>query len=491
MFPRPFTNEILSRFTIIMSLLAGMIIVFPAHGQTVANFVRITPCRVADTRDAGFGAGLGQPFMPARSTRSFPIPSSSCGVPSSALAYSFNITVVPHGPMPYLTIWPTGQAQPVVSTLNSYGGGVVANAAIVPAGTNGAISVYVDGETDLILDINGYFAVQQQAPAVVAQSTAGTQSTALGTGASSAGSQNTAVGYNSLVYNNSGVSNTASGSNALSANVSGNNNVAVGASALSNNASGSDNTAVGTQALLNNGIANNNTALGYQSLWSHTTNCCNTALGAQAMLNDASGQNNVAIGNNALSTNTMGNDNIAVGNGAGSLTTGSSNIAIGHQGVAAESNAIRIGTPGTHMNTYIAGISGTLAAGGSQVLIDPAGHLGTFSSSRRYKEDIRDIGDASNRLMDLEPVQFRYRQAASDGTKPLQFGLIAEDVATVFPELVVRDGNGRIESVQYHQLPALLLNELQKEHRTIADQAEQIRALTKRLEVLEAARYSK
>ncbi len=418
-FPRPPSKN---RFQIamVLGLLAGLATVLPLHGQTMTNFVRLTPCRVVDTRDPGFGAGLGQPFMPAKSVRAFGVVSSSCGIPSGALAYSFNITVVPHGPMPYLTIWPTGQTQPVVSTLNSYTGAVVANAAIVPAGTNGAVSVYADGETDLIVDVNGYFVQEQQpqqitttiiqqVPAAVAQSATGTQSTALGTGASSTGTQNTALGYNSLIYNSSGGSNTAAGSNALAANVSGNNNVGVGASALTNNASGSANTAVGSQSLLNSGIGFGNTALGFQSLWSLTANCCNTALGAQAMLNDASGQNNVAVGNNALSTNTMGNDNIAVGYNAGILTTGSSNIAIGHQGMASESNAIRIGTAGTHMNTYIAGINGALAAGGSQVLVDATGHLGTFSSSRRYKEDIRDIGEASDRLLDLQPVQFRYR----------------------------------------------------------------------------------
>lgn len=495
-------RKAISRSAALTCLLTGMAAVSPVRGQTVANFVGLPPCRVIDTRDSGFGSNFGPPSIAAKSTRAFPIVSGSCGIPSGALGYSVNVTVIPRGPMPYLTIWSFGQQQPVVSTLNSYSGGVVANAAIVPAGVNGAIAVYADGDTDLLVDVNGYF-VQQQQPqqvtttivqqvsAAVAQSTTGLESTALGTGASSSGTQNTAVGFNSLIYNNTGASNTATGSNALAANVSGSNNVGVGASALSNNASGSSNTAVGAQSLVNNGIATNNTAVGFQSLFNHTTNCCNTALGSQAMLNDTTGKDNVAIGNNALAANIAGSENIAVGTSAGGQITGSNNIAIGHQGVAGESNIIRIGTPGTHLITYIAGITGAPVTGGSQVLIDSSGHLGTFSSSRRYKEDIHEIGDASNRLMDLQPVQFRYRQPATDGSKPVQYGLVAEDVATIFPELVVRDGNGRIESVQYHQLPALLLNELQKQHRTIAEQADQIRALTKRLEVLEAVRYSK
>jgi hypothetical protein len=502
MFFRCHPRNAIWRSAALTSLLTGIVAVSPVRGQTVANFVGLTPCRVIDTRDSRFGSNFGPPYVAAKSTRAFPIASSSCGVPAGALGYSLNVTVVPHGPLPYLTIWPAGQQQPVVSTLNSYAGSVIANAAIVPAGVNGAIAVYADGDTDLLVDVNGYFLQQQQpqqvtttivqqVPASVAQSTTGLQSTALGTGASSTGTQNTAVGFNSLIYNNTGGSNTATGSNALAANVSGSNNVGIGASALSNNASGYSNTAVGTQSLVNNGIASSNTAVGFQTLFNHTTNCCNTAVGTEAMLSDTTGKDNVAIGNNALSANNSGSENIAVGAGAGGQITGSNNIAIGHQGVAGESNTIRIGTPGTHLATYIAGISGALAAGGSQVLIDSTGHLGTFSSSRRYKEDIREIGDGSNRLMDLQPVQFRYRQAASDGSKPVQYGLVAEDVATVFPELVVRDGNGQIESVQYHQLPALLLNELQKQHRTIAEQADQIRALTKRLEVLEAVRYSK
>src|SRR3954468_15481656 len=138
MFSRGPRAKIVSKSAMVLSLLAGLA-ALPLHGQTVANFVRVAPCRVVDTRDAGFSAGFGQPFMPARSVRTFAVPSSACGIPSSALAYSFNITVVPHGSMPYLTIWPAGQAQPVVSTLNSYSGAVIANAAIVPAGTNGAV----------------------------------------------------------------------------------------------------------------------------------------------------------------------------------------------------------------------------------------------------------------------------------------------------------------------------------------------------------------
>ena len=119
------------------------------------RFVPVTPCRVVDTR--GGQGPFGGPTMTAASIRSFLIPQSGCGIPGTAQAYSFNVTVVPKGPLPYLTLWPTGQSQPLVSTLNSFAGAVVANAAIVPAGTNGAVSVYVTNPTDVILDINGYF----------------------------------------------------------------------------------------------------------------------------------------------------------------------------------------------------------------------------------------------------------------------------------------------------------------------------------------------
>jgi hypothetical protein len=120
------------------------------------SFYPVTPCRVADTRNAA--GPFGGPEMDARATRSFAIPGSGCYVPSTAAAYSVNITVVPDGVLSYLSAWPTGSPQPLVSTLNSLDGSVVANAAIVPAGSNGAISIYVTNPTQVILDISGYFA---------------------------------------------------------------------------------------------------------------------------------------------------------------------------------------------------------------------------------------------------------------------------------------------------------------------------------------------
>jgi hypothetical protein len=118
-------------------------------------FVPVTPCRVADTRNAT--GPFGGPSITGGSSRDFNVPGSTCDIPSTAAAYSLNVTVVPHGALGYLTLWPTGQAQPGVSTLNSPDGRVKANAAIVPAGSGGAVSVYATNTTDAVLDINGYF----------------------------------------------------------------------------------------------------------------------------------------------------------------------------------------------------------------------------------------------------------------------------------------------------------------------------------------------
>ena len=431
-----------------------------AWGQSAASYVPVTPCRVVDTRNAN--GSLGGPIMTAGSTRSFPVPSSSCGIPANALAYSFNLAVVPSGPLTFVTIWPTGGSQPVAANMNSPGE-VLSNAVLVGAGTNGAVSVYVSNATHVILDISGYFVAQSNST-----------STALGTGASNAGTQNTGVGFDALAVN-SGTSNTGIGSYALAANASGNNNVALGALTLLQNASGSANTAVGGQALSSNTIGNDNTGVGFSALVSNTVGANNTALGVSALYTNSSGSNNTALGMNALYACT-GTSNLALGFEAGyQATSGSDNVFIANQGQSADSDVIRIGTPGTQTAAYIAGISGA-NVNGTAVLVTSSGQLGIASSSRRFKEEIHDMDKASEGLMLLRPVTFRYKQGEG-GIKPLQYGLIGEEVARVYPDLVVYDSDGQVGSLKYHELPALLLNELQKQHKTIEELQARIAAL--------------
>ena len=194
----------------------------------------------------------------------------------------------------------------------------------------------------------------------------------------------------------------------------------------------------------------------------------NTAVGANALNplspNTNSASNNTAIGSTALRDVTTGSSNVGIGRFAGGqITTGSNNIAIGNSGVAAESATIDIGTPGTQTKAFIAGIRGvtTGSATGINVLIDTNGQLGTVSSSRRYKEDITDMGEASARIAALRPVTFRYNKPYDNGEKPIQFGLIAEEVAEVFPELAVYNEEGKPETVKYQDLTPMLLNEVQ------------------------------
>jgi len=206
------------------------------------------------------------------------------------------------------------------------------------------------------------------------------------------------------------------------------------------------------------------------------------------MYNNTEGSYNTALGQEALMTNVTGNLNIAIGFGAGANVITSNNIEIGNQGVQSDSGTIKLGTVGTQTSTYIAGIYGTMTSlQGVNVVVDSNGQLGTQSSSRRYKEDIQDMGDATNGLMRLRPVTFRYKKAFDDGSKPVQYGLIAEEVADVYPDLVARSADGQIETVKYQELDSMLLNELQKHNTTNAAQKEQIRFLEERLAKVEAA----
>jgi len=439
----------------------------PGWSQSPTNFVPVTPCRVVDTR--GATGALGGPIMAGGSTREFPILSSSCGIPASAAGYSFNLAVVPSGPLIFVTVWPSGVTQPIAANMSSFNGEILSNAVLVGAGTNGDIDIYVSNTTHIVLDVTGYFVAQSSST-----------STAIGTGASNAGVQNTGIGFDALSVN-SGTSNTATGSYALAGNVSGNNNVALGASALLQNASGSANTAVGGQSLSNNMIASDNTAIGFSALLSNNNGANNTAVGVSALYNNASGSNNTAVGMSALYAAT-GTSNLALGYEAGYLATnGSNNVFIANQGQSGDNDAIRIGTQGTQTSTYVAGVYPTNITGGTAVFVSTSGQLGIQTSSARFKEDIQDMGEASKALMLLRPVTFRYKQVLEDGSKPLVYGLIGEEVAHVYPELVVYDQSGQVQALKYQELPAMLLNELQKQYKKIEELEQRIATLESEL----------
>ena len=301
--------------------------------------------------------------------------------------------------------------------------------------------------------------------------TTGSYNTAIGSGTLRANNSdaNTATGTFALLNNTGGRQNTANGALALLSNTSGNVNTAVGYSALVSNTVGFQNTAVGDSTLGSNTTGNNNTASGSDALSNNTTGDSNTATGFWALSNNGTGGGNTAVGHSALSVNQSGIINIALGFHAGDLTTGDNNIVIGSRGVQGESNTIRIGGGvfgiGSQTAAFIAGISGT-AVVGDPVVVDGNGQLGTVASSARFKKNIKPMDKTSEAILALKPVSFQYR---SDSKGTPQFGLIAEDVAKVNPDLVVRNRDGEIYSVRYEQVNAMLLNEFLKEHRTVQD----------------------
>jgi hypothetical protein len=218
-------------------------------------------------------------------------------------------------------------------------------------------------------------------------------------------------------------------------------------------------------------------------LESNTTGSFNTACGNAALYTNTTGSQNTATGYGALGYAT-GTGNIAVGYIAGSnLTTGNNNIDIFDPGLAAEASTIRIGTQGTQITTYIAGIQGTTLGTGTPVYVNANGQLGTVTSSRRFKTDIRDMGTASNVVLALRPVTFRYKPEIDPSTTP-QYGLVAEEVAKVSPNLVVRDKNNQIYSVRYDAVNAMLLNEFQKEHEALLRQQREIEILKNEVNAL-------
>ena len=345
-----------------------------------------------------------------------------------------------------------------------------------------------------------------------------------------------AIGVSALFSNTTGNDNTAAGFGTLESNTTGSNNTAVGFEALFSNTTGSNNTANGLSTLLSNTTGNNNTASGFEALVSNTTGINNTATGFNALLNNTIGRNNTADGLQALNNNTMGINNAGVGvnalfsNTTGNLnvalgvnamlrnTTGSSNIALGVRRSRAASfmaNAYvfpggRVDTadaePGEALATRVCAarevleevgvrlpspaalplfsrwISG-VAVTGSSVVINASGQLGVAASSERFKDEIKRMDKASDAVLALQPVTFRYKKNIDpDGVR--QFGLVAEEVAKVNPDLVARDAKGEVYTVRYEAVNAMLLNEFLKEHRKNEEQEKTIAELKSGLTAL-------
>ena len=283
------------------------------------------------------------------------------------------------------------------------------------------------------------------------------------------GGFNTAVGAGTLVLN-SGAENTAVGAAALLLNTTGSGNTAVGSTALVNNAGGEFNTATGTRALQGNTSGGSNTANGVNALFSSTEGGANTAIGTNALEHNTTGSSNTAVGLSALFSNTSGNLNVAIGYIAGAAIDGSNNVCIG-AGVS--------GAAGVNDTTWIKNVYSSVATE-RIVYVNSDGKLGTLASSRRFKDEIKPMDKTSETILALKPVTFRYKQEIDSSRIP-QFGLVAEDVAKVNPDLVVRDKNGEIYSVRYEAVNAMLLNEFLKAHRRIEKQDKRIDQLTAQL----------
>src|SRR5579884_1497640 len=294
---------------------------------------------------------------------------------------------------------------------------------------------------------------------------AGTLALNVGNQSTGEGTQNTAVGAVALLLNSRGHGNTAVGASALLSNDSTGNGVAsfnsaFGSEALKNNTDGFQNTAVGADALFSNTTGGLNTAVGDAALFSNTTGGLNTAVGYAALVNNTTSNGNTAVGNDALGNNTTGNGNVAIGASAGvGIFTASNVIAIGNSVPATD-------VSNTTWITNIFGVT-TINSTTAPVIVSQDGQLGTISSSARFKKDIADMGKSSETILSLRPVTFHYK---NDTSAVAQFGLIAEEVEKVDPDLIIRDKEGKPYSVRYEAVNAMLLNEFLKEHKKVEQQ---------------------
>jgi len=464
-------------------------------------FTSLQPCRLIDTRLVGGPLAPGEPrtfnIVGVEAAGSLagqggnpngcPVPGyfvfMGSSSPPRVQAVLLNVVAVgPAGPGD-LRAWPTDRAAPNASILNysSVPGLNLANAVVLPVRQDqqgGDITLQADiSGTHVVADVLGYFSADSDSVA---------ENVAIGLGASGGslvgpGSFNTSMGHFALVSNTNGSNNTVVGNRALFF------------------ATGSSNTAMGSSALVLFGSGDANTAIGVFAMLNFAAGDRNTGIGSYAMGNpggspgSAIGSENTGLGYEALGNLASGSNNLALGSQAGlGLSTGSNNVYVANPGAQGDSGAIRIGTDGTHTSASIAGISGATSSSGVSVLIDGTGKLGTTTSSRRFKEDIRDLGEESRNLLRLRPVSFVYRPEYDDGSRRRQYGLIAEEVAEVYPELVVNGDDGQPQAVRYQLLAPLLLAELERQDRQLGEQKEraagQEKALNEDRQALRATR---
>ena len=400
-------------------------------GDTVAVS---EPCRAVDTRPvsqsgATYPAGYGPPSLVAGATRTFNFASSlsPCPAPSGTVGYLINITTVNQSALGYLTIWADNQPMPATATDVFPPGAPFTYAAVVPAGADGGIDLFANVTTDVVIDIGGF------------------------------------VLNPNLTPNSS-------------------NNTAVGTDAGFGLTTGTDNTIVGSGAGLAITTGISNTLFGFNAGAAITTGGQNTLIGENAGQNLFSGNNNTIIGDNAGNILGIGSNNIYIGsNGPPGATSESNSIRIGNQMNATNPN----GQNALYEWAADTPLTGSTIA--ALVMNITTGQIGIgTTSSARYKEDIHDMADASSDLLRLRPVTFRYKKPDADGSKPIDYGLIAEEVAEVYPGLVLRGPDGKIEIVQYQKLTPMLLNEFQKQHDELAQLKEANRKLEERLAALEA-----
>ena len=327
----------------------------------------------------------------------------------------------------------------------------------------------------------------------------GTDNLFLGFGAGSVttGADNAFLGFSAGIANTIGLDNTFTGSQAGFSNQGGNGNVFYGFKAGYSNVGGSVNVFVGANAGFSN-TGTGNVFVGTSAGFANTSGANNVFSGLNAGNANKTGTDNVFDGASAGASNVGGNNNVFTGYFAGQAATGSSNTFLGYSAGSSitaggnnidigansgpsgnESNTIRIGTS-TQTATFIAGISGATSSSGVNVLINTSGQLGTLTSSRRFKDNIQDMGTASSKLFQLRPVTFYYKPQFDDGSHLLQYGLIAEEVAKVYPDMVVYDKDGQPYTVRYQVLAPMLLNELQKQNAVVAAQQVSLRTQQQR-----------